>query len=89
MDPNDLRERTTPDGLAPLLLAMWHARREDWAQAHEITQAIDTREAAWVHAYLHRQEGDLGNAQYWYQRAGKALPKLTLASEWEEIVRAF
>ena len=48
MDPNDLQQRTTPDGVAPLLRAMWHAQQGDWARAHEITQAISTREAAWV-----------------------------------------
>ena len=53
------------------LRALWHAAHGDWTAAHEEAQAGDDRESAWVHALLHREEGDQGNAEYWYRRAGK------------------
>jgi hypothetical protein len=55
-----------------------------------VQQAEQDRECAWVHAYLHRKEGDIGNAGYWYSRAGRALPaqSVTLEAEWDEIARA-
>lgn len=55
---------------------------------HKITQDINGKDAAWVHAYLHRKEGDSGNASYWYSRAGKSFSNKTLDEEWEEIVKA-
>jgi hypothetical protein len=76
-----------PD-LAPPLAALWWAAKGDWDQAHKIVQDEDTSEAAWVHAYLHRVEGDLGNAGYWYRQAGKPEAKDSLESEWERIVSA-
>jgi hypothetical protein len=60
-----------PADATPALRALWHGLRGDWKAAHEIVQAEDDRESAWVHAWLHRVEGDLGNARYWYSRAGK------------------
>lgn len=63
-----------PAGLLPYLLALWYERRGDWNRAHEIVQDLDTREAAAVHAYLHRREGDESNARYWYRRANKPFP---------------
>jgi hypothetical protein len=53
---------------------------------HNIAQEIDTAEGAWVHAYLHRKEGDESNARYWYSRAGKGFPKISLKEEWKELV---
>jgi hypothetical protein len=70
------------------LLALWHAGHDNWHQAHEIAQADDAREAAWVHAYLHRVEGDAFNANYWYRRAGRPPSSSDETSEWEEITRA-
>ena len=61
--------RAGPD--APLA-ALWWAAKGEWDKAHEIVQDEDDADAAWVHAYLHRVEGDLGNAGYWYRRAGKS-----------------
>jgi hypothetical protein len=55
----------------PLLRAIWHGLRGDWHAAHELAQAQDDADGAWVHAWLHRIEGDLGNADYWYRRADK------------------
>ena len=74
--------------LAPPLAALWWAAKGDWDAAHKIVQDEVTAEAAWVHGYLHRVEGDLGNAGYWYHRAGKPVAKDTLAAEWERIASA-
>src|SRR6185503_14715640 len=74
-----------PSGISRALLALWHDARGDWTSAHETAQDIDDRTGAWVHAYLHRKEGDLGNAGYWYRRAGKPVATGTLDEEWREI----
>jgi hypothetical protein len=68
------------------LTALWWAAKGDWDQAHKIAQDEATREAAWVHAYLHRVEGDLGNAGYWYRRAAKPVATGPLETEWELMV---
>ena len=60
-------------------------RAGDWDRAHRIVQEINTPEAAWIHAYLHRVEGDLGNAAYWYRRAGRPECSSSLEEEWQEI----
>lgn len=60
-------------------------RGGDWDKAHRIVQELNTPEAAWIHAYLHRVEGDLGNAAYWYRRANKPECRATLEEEWQEI----
>src|SRR6478752_2991228 len=66
-----------PPGVSPLLDALWFDARGQWDKAHALAQDIDGRDAALVHAYLHRKEGDLGNARYWYRQAGR--PELTTA----------
>ncbi|NNJ69739.1 MAG: hypothetical protein HKP10_00455 [Kiritimatiellales bacterium] len=63
-------------------------RAGDWDKAHRIIQDIDTTEAAWIHAYLHRVEGDLGNAAFWYRRAGKPQCRSPLNEEWQAIMDA-
>lgn len=70
--------------------ALWHDARGDWDAAHNAAQADHSREGSWVHAYLHRKEGDEGNAGYWYARAGRRAPApgTTLVAEWEQIARA-
>jgi hypothetical protein len=73
-----------PDLSAPLA-ALWWAAKGDWDQAHRIVQDESSREAAWVHAYLHRVEGDLGNAGYWYRQAGQPAATDSLQAEWERI----
>jgi hypothetical protein len=75
-------------GLAPPLAALWWAAKGDWDAAHKIVMNEDTKDAAWVHAYLHRVEGDLSNAGYWYRRAGKPEAKDALDTEWQRIVDA-
>ena len=67
------------------LAALWWAARGDWDQPHRIVQDEETSQAAWVHAYLHRVEGDLGNAGYWYRRTGKPAATGSLEAEWEAI----
>jgi hypothetical protein len=66
---------------------MWHDAKGDWNKAHSIIQNIEDKKAAWVHAYLHRKEGDIGNADYWYRRAGKTRANGSLENEWEIIVK--
>ena len=79
------------DGAAPApelnapLRGLWWAAKGDWDQAHKIVQDDNSRDAAWVHAYLHRVEGDLGNAGYWYRQAGRPVAKDSLEAEWERI----
>ena len=74
-------------GTAPLA-ALWWAAKGNWDQAHKIVQDESDADAAWVHAYLHRVEGDLGNAGYWYRQAGQPVAKDSLEAEWERIVSA-
>ena len=77
-----------PAGLGMAVQALWWDGKGDWQKAHECAQAQDDAIGAWVHAYLHRKEGDLGNAGGWYRRAGKPVASGPLAAEWETIVRA-
>ena len=74
--------------LAPPLAALWRAAKGNWDAAHRIVQDESDTNSAWVHAYLHRVEGDLSNAGYWYRRAGKPVAKDSLEGEWERIVSA-
>jgi len=87
----DLFERSLEDGQPPtlshpLLTALWHEGKGDWGRAHDIAQDIDSREGAWVHAHLHRVEGDIWNANYWYRRAGRSMPELSVKEEWKALV---
>jgi hypothetical protein len=83
-----LASPTPPPGLPALLRALWHDARGDWDEAHRIAQDVDDPNGAWVHGYLHRKEGDTGNAAYWYRRAGKPAAKDSLQQEWERITGA-
>ncbi|MGA7481266.1 MAG: hypothetical protein WBV83_16515 [Bradyrhizobium sp.] len=76
-----------PD-LAPPLAALWWAAKGNWDAAHKIVQDESDAHSAWVHAYLHRVEGDLSNAGYWYRQAGQPLAKDALEVEWERLVLA-
>jgi hypothetical protein len=75
-------------GLDAPLAALWWAAKNGWDQAHKLVQDESTADAAWVHAYLHRVEGDLGNAGYWYRQAGKPVTTGSLETEWERISAA-
>ena len=78
-----------PQGLALPLLALWHAKKGDWNAAHALVQQDEgEKRHDWVHAHLHRVEGDLGNARYWYRRAGRPVATGTLEAEWAQIAAA-
>ena len=77
-----------PSGLTPPLRALWYDARNDWQTAHQVAQDGDSSASAWVHAYLHRREGDISNARYWYARAGRPEHRGSLESEWTAIVSA-
>lgn len=78
-----------PGGIPELLCALWYDGRNEWEKAHNIAQDNSSADGSWVHAYLHRVEGDHGNAAYWYRRAGRPVPRVSLQEEWEQIARAF
>ena len=77
-----------PGDLAPALRALWADARGDWDGAHALAQGVPGADGAWVHAYLHRKEGDASNAAYWYRRAGKPVCERSLTDEWRAIARA-
>ena len=77
-----------PDNIAGPLAGLWWAAKGDWDKAHRKVQDDESRAAAWVHAYLHRVEGDLPNAGYWYRTAGKPVENGPLDSEWNAIAAA-
>lgn len=83
---NSLALNAPPEGLSAALRALWHDGRNDWDRAHDVAQEIDDETGAWVHAYLHRKEGDISNAGYWYRRAGVAAATGSLPAEWRAIV---
>jgi hypothetical protein len=83
-----LAAATPPPGLSEPLRALWLDARGDWDGAHAAAQAAGGPEGAWVHAYLHRKEGDEMNAGYWYARARRPVASESLAAEWATIARA-
>lgn len=84
-----LKKPNPPAGLGPLLMALWYDAKGDWEKSHSIIQDIDTKDAALIHAYLHRKEGDECNADYWYKRSGHLNPDTSLEQEWEKLVLKF
>lgn len=76
---------TPPPETSVYLQALWHEAKGEWEKAHELIQDLPDQKAAWIHAYLHRKEGDTWNADYWYRRANKARPQTSLGQEWENI----
>jgi hypothetical protein len=83
-----LTKSKPPAELPPALAALWWAGKNAWDKAHAIVMDADDGDCAWVHAYLHRQEGDLSNARYWYRQAGKPAATGPLPAEWEAIAKA-
>ena len=83
-----LADQDPPGGPSAPLVSLWWAAKGEWDKAHAIAQDDDSADAAWVHAHLHRVEGDLGNARYWYARARRAPATGPLKAEWEAIVAA-
>lgn len=84
----EAKEAKPPEGLSPALRALWHLARDEWDAAHGAARSDGSRDGAWVHAHLHRVEGDLANAGYWYRRADRPASEAPLADEWEEIAAA-
>jgi hypothetical protein len=82
-----LADAQPPAEISPLVRALWLDGRGDWNGAHGAAQDDESRDGAWVHAYLHRKEGDHGNAAYWYGRASRAPCSGDLDEEWELIAR--
>jgi hypothetical protein len=74
-----------PNGCSAALAALWHDAKGNWEEAHRIAQAVDDEDGAWVHAYLHRKEGDSGNARHWYRRAARTFADDSLLEEWDRI----
>ncbi|HEX2100512.1 MAG TPA: hypothetical protein VHF69_07605 [Candidatus Synoicihabitans sp.] len=85
-DAESLRRLASPAELGLPLQALWHDAQGDWEMAHTVAQRAGDRDGDWVHAYLHRKEGDEANARYWYTRAGRPLPAVSLDDEWAAIV---
>ena len=90
MKRNDFKtsvaKRSPSEKLPKPLTALWWQKKGDWDKAHAIVQSDKSDDGAWVHAFLHREEGDLGNASYWYSSANKLMPEETIENEWELIV---
>ena len=80
-----LQASAPPPELSPAIAALWHDARGEWEAAHRIAQDVAGKDGSWVHAYLHRKEGDAGNAAYWYRRAGQPAADDSLTAEWERI----
>ncbi len=81
-----LSETAPPTGASAALRALWWDAKGDWDRAHDAAQSDDGAQASLVHAYLHRKEGNLGNAGYWYRRAGRTVHRGTLDEEWQALV---
>jgi hypothetical protein len=79
-------DNAPPREIAETLVSLWWDKKGDWNKAHAIAQAISTVQGSAVHAYLHRKEGVLWNADYWYRRAGRKRPDTTLEAEWQQLV---
>jgi len=82
------KEYEPSDLLSDIHLALWYAYKDNWDMAHSIVQDINTQTASWIHAYLHRVEGDLVNANYWYNRAGKKSSNEPLEIELNNIIKS-
>ena len=86
---SSLSGQQPPANISSVLKALWHDGKEDWESSHNVAQDIHDKDGSWIHAYLHRKEGDLSNARYWYSMAEKKEPAMSLKEEWEFLVRHF
>ncbi|MBM50275.1 MAG: hypothetical protein CMP27_10625 [Roseibacillus sp.] len=86
-----ITDDTPPTNVSPEVHSLWLAKSGRWDAAHDLCSAISDPDGAWIHAYLHREEGDLPNAFYWYRRAGRKAPHatITLEEEWAIIAAHF
>ena len=80
-----LSHANPPSDISVYLLALWYDAKGFWTRAHEIIQDEEDKIGSWIHAYLHRKEGDIWNADYWYNKAGRARPNVSLDEEWKNI----
>lgn len=79
---------TLPANLPVYVEALWYDAKGNWDKAHHLIDNLSDKNSCWVHAYLHRKEGDIWNADYWYSMAGKRRPDTTLTEEWQAITKA-
>jgi hypothetical protein len=84
-----ISEKKPPVQITKYLTVLWYDAKGKWDIAHKLAQSIFNNEGSLLHAYLHRKEGDLANASYWYSNAGKEMPNISLTEEWEELVIEF
>ena len=84
---SSVQNANPPAGLGFALAGLWWDAKGDWMKAHESARQDEGPDGSWVHAYLHRKEGDVGNAAYWYRQAGKSAYRGSLEAEWEEIAK--
>jgi hypothetical protein len=91
LDQSARNDQAPPPGLSDQLRSLWLARAGRWHEAHDLCSELPDPQGAWIHAHLHREEGDLGNAAYWYQRARRPAPpqSVTLDTEWRELAAHF
>jgi hypothetical protein len=93
MNVTDFKESVSannpPGELSVYLKALWYDAKNEWDKSHRLIQDLPDKNASWIHAYLHRKEGDIGNADYWYSKAGKKRPSISLPEEWEQMIIAF
>src|SRR5690348_18470891 len=83
-----LKDASPPQGLTHALTGLWWDAKGDWTRAHESAQQDEGPHGSWVHAYLHRKEGDSSNAAYWYGRCGRRPSTASLQDEWKAILTA-
>ncbi len=86
---DSLKLEQPADGLSAQLKSLWYDGKGDWHQAHACVDHLNEQASAWIHAYLHRKEGDIWNADYWYSKAGQTRPDITLDEEWEHLAAKF
>lgn len=86
---NSMSDREIPGGLTVHMQALWYDGKGDWTKAHDLIDSLGDKRSAHLHAYLHRKEGDLWNADYWYTRAGQKRPDISLQEEWDHLVVLF
>lgn len=93
MNLTDFKQTLTannpPADLSVYLTALWYEARDQWDKAHELIQDLPDKNASWIHAYLHRKEGDTWNADYWYNKANRKRPAISLPEEWEQLATTF
>ena len=79
----------SPPEVSDELKALWYDAKGDWEKAHDLISETETKSHCMIHAYLHRKEGDIGNADYWYHRAGQKKREWSLKEEWKFLVTQF